>query len=247
MDAEVDIAICLRQWEFSETSQTAVLFGRELGLRRVLGKGTKRADPRFSGGLEVGTMGEAVIRPKPSGGLATLAGWDLKETFRSGRSDLKGFYAAMLALEVTLNLLPEGEPHVLAFDALRSALSRPSSEPWAPSIAEFLWVLISEAGFRPQVVDVEADRVVGFAPHLGELVIQGAVPQSDEVWQVLPSTARSLCALAAAGSSATLTESESERVARLLVWYIREITEREITTLRPLFGDMVPKTAKSGQ
>ncbi|HED53225.1 MAG TPA: hypothetical protein ENJ00_03370 [Phycisphaerales bacterium] len=246
MDAQVDIAICLRQWEFSETSQTAVLFGRNLGLVRVLGKGTKRADPRFSGGLEIGTMGEAVVIPKASGGLVTLAGWDLKETFRSGRSDLKGYYASMLALEVTLNLLPEGEPHSPAFDALVAALSRPATRPWPPVIAEFLWAMISEAGFRPQV-EGHSDQVVGFAPNLGELIPVDAVPGPHLVWQIQPTTVRALRELAQTGSAAHLTEQEAERVGRLLAWYIREITEKELTTLRPLFGEVVPKSANSGQ
>ena len=37
-----DYAICIRRWDFSETSQTVSLFTRESGIIRGLAKGAKR-------------------------------------------------------------------------------------------------------------------------------------------------------------------------------------------------------------
>ena len=239
MDTQVDIAICLRQWDFSETSQTAALFCRRLGVVRVLGKGTKRADPRFSGGLEIGTLGEAVIVPKASSGLATLAGWDLQETYRTSRSDLQGYYAVMFALESTINLLAEGEPHPSSFDALVDLLGNLAPGNWQNQIVQFLWRLLSDAGFRPSI-DEELVAPIVFIPSQGKLTNDTQQSQSASRWMVLDSTAQALAALGQSNLADALATDDAERVGRFLAWYVRELIERELSTLRPLFGENAP-------
>jgi len=239
VDTQVDIAICLRQWDFSETSQTAALFCRRLGVVRVLGKGTKRADPRFSGGLEIGTLGEAVIVPKASSGLATLAGWDLQETYRTSRSDLQGYYAVMFALESTINLLAEGEPHPSSFDALVDLLGNLAPGNWQNQIVQFLWRLLSDAGFRPSI-DEELVAPIVFIPSQGKLTNDTQQSQSASRWMVLDSTAQALAALGQSNLADALATDDAERVGRFLAWYVRELIERELSTLRPLFGENAP-------
>ena len=46
-----DTAICIRRWDFSETSQTVSLLTREHGILRGLAKGAKREKGTFSGEL----------------------------------------------------------------------------------------------------------------------------------------------------------------------------------------------------
>ncbi len=241
MDAEVDIAICLRQWDFSETSQTAALFCRRIGLVRVLGKGTRRPDPRFSGGLEIGTLGEAVIVPKSSSNLATLAGWDLRETFRSSRSDLTGFYAAMFALEVALNILPEGEPHPVLFDALTEVLGRAQEDPWQNAMATYLWRVLSDTGYQPSLEGAVAGAQA-FSPSLGSLINANHVAHSGTAWSILETTGESLRQLSTQGNAQGLDIEQAERVGRLLAWYVRELVERELTSLRLIFGETTPKS-----
>lgn len=243
MDSEVDIAICLRQWDYSETSQTAALLCRRLGVVRVLGKGTKRADPRFSGGLEIATIGEAVIVPKANSGLATLAGWDLRSTCRSARSDLQCYYAAMLALEVTINLLPESEPHPDSFDALSLLLGSIDPANWQRDIALFLWSILKDSGFAPRVESNLSERVV-FLPALGHLAGLQDAHRLETSWDVLGTTAAALTVLAQTGSAKSLSLEDAERVGRLLAWYVREVIERELSTLRLLYGDLHPRTTK---
>lgn len=240
MDAEVDIAICLRQWDFSETSQTAALFCRRLGIVRVLGKGTKRADPRFSGGLEVCTQGEAVVVPKASGGLATLAGWDLRETYRNCRVDLASYYAAMFAIDVVHNLLPEGEPHPLTFDALDACLGSLEGPTWQRVLVELLWSVLRDAGFRPRV-DMSRSGPAAFLPAEGALVRESDAPVHATAWAVHPDTAAGLMVLDAESDPDLLSPVDAERVGRLLAWYVREIIERELSTLRPVYGDTPPR------
>jgi len=240
VEAEVDIAICLRQWDFSETSQTAALLCRRLGLVRVLGKGTKRPDPRFSGGLEIGTLGEAVIVPKNSSNLATLGGWDLRETFRNSRSDLQGYYAAMFALEVAQNMLPEGEPHPIVFDALSALLARSTEEPWQIAVTDYLWRVLGDTGYQPSTEGYTEGPCV-FSPRLGSVLSPGRVTRSDSAWSVLDTTAAALGELEAQGTAQGLDIEQAERVGRLLAWYVRELAERELSTLRLLFGETTPK------
>ena len=240
MEAEVDIAICLRQWDFSETSQTAALLCRRLGLVRVLGKGTRRPDPRFSGGLEIGTLGEAVIVPKNSSNLATLAGWDLRETFRASRADLTGYYAAMFAIEVAQSILPEGEPHPVVFDALSDLLSRSGDVPWQYAVTDYLWRVLGDTGYQPST-ESYSKGASAFSPRLGSLMGTDVATKSDSVWAVLESTAEAICRLETDGSGQGLDIEQAERVGRLLAWYVRELVERELTTLRLLFGETTPK------
>lgn len=240
MDTVVDIAICLRQWDFSETSQTAALLCRKLGLVRVLGKGTRRADPRFSGGLETGTLGEAVIVPRSQSSLAALAGWDLRETYRASRSDLQSYYAAMFAIEVAMSLLPEGEPHPVVFDALSALLAREPSWPWPNAVADYLWAVLADTGYRPRIPDPVRTHAA-FSPALGCLVPAEEADRSTAAWSVLDTTAQALGVLGRTDSSAGIQPEHAERVCRLLAWYVRELVERELTTLRLLFGETTPK------
>lgn len=237
MDPVVDEAVCLRQWDYSETSQTAVLFTRKLGIVRVLGKGTKRNDPRFSGGLEVGTLGEALIYPKETG-LATLAGWDLRRTFRESRRSLASHHALMFALDLPRHLLSEDEPHARAFDGLVATLDALGRSDWRPVIAGWLWHVLDEAGYRPDLsAGTAGDRPVrGFSPERGRLVAEDD-PDRGVIWEIQPGTAAALRSIA---SGEAVAEDQAERAGRLLAWYVREIAGREPPTMPPLFGRFDP-------
>ncbi len=240
MDPVVDEAVCLRQWDFSETSQTAVLFTRKLGIVRVLGKGTKRNDPRFSGGLEVGTLGEAVIYPKETG-LATLAGWDLRRTFRGTRRSLESHYAAMFALDVPRHLLSEDEPHPEAFDGLVAALDELERTDWRPAIAAWLWRLLDRAGYRPDAG--AGTNAVGFSPERGAFVGAEDGGRGGAVWSVQPTTVEAVRTLASGGRP---DGADAERAARLLGWYVRELAGREPPTMAPLLGRHDPSSVVHG-
>ncbi|MGP1272966.1 MAG: DNA repair protein RecO [Phycisphaerales bacterium] len=241
MDPVVDQAICLRQWDYSETSQTAVLFGRSLGIVRVLGKGSKRNDPRFSGGLEVCTVGEAVVYPKETG-LAVLAGWDLTETLSRSRSSLASYYAAMLALEAPRLVLSEAEAHPAAFDALLDALRSLDEATWPVVLARWLWRLLDDAGYRPEVAGRDA---AAFSPGGGRLVdVHEAQRLGDRAWPVLASTAEGLRRLA---SGDPLDPADAVRVGRLLCWYLRELGGHELNALEPVYGPFDPSRAHAGR
>src|SRR5690606_40070296 len=81
MPTITDNAVCIRRWDFSETSQTVSLFTREHGILRGIAKGAKREKGNFSGGLDILTRGEVVAILKPGRELATLTAWQLQEIY----------------------------------------------------------------------------------------------------------------------------------------------------------------------
>jgi DNA repair protein RecO (recombination protein O) len=112
-----DEAICIRHWDWSETSQTVCLLTRTHGVVRGLAKGSRRERSRFSGGFEVLTRGQALFILKAGSELATLTEWDLAEVFPVLRRDLRSFYAGMYLADLLLHSIRDHDPHPGAFDA----------------------------------------------------------------------------------------------------------------------------------
>ena len=89
MSATIDQALCIRHWDWSETSQTVVLFTKTNGILRGLAKGSKRDKGKFSGGFDVLSQGEIGFLLKRDSELATLTEWDVCETFPNLRDNLQ--------------------------------------------------------------------------------------------------------------------------------------------------------------
>ena len=60
MPTITDNAVCIRRWDYAETSQTVSLFLREHGIIRGIAKGAKREKGAFSGGIDLLTRGQVV-------------------------------------------------------------------------------------------------------------------------------------------------------------------------------------------
>src|SRR5690606_38853363 len=88
-----DQAICIRHFDWSETSQIVALLTEQHGKIRAVAKGAKRTSPssvqRYSGGIELLTLGQAVGLIKSSTDLANLTEWDLQEPFSHLRRNLE--------------------------------------------------------------------------------------------------------------------------------------------------------------
>ena len=161
MPQVIDQAICIRHWDFSETSQTVSLFGREQGILRGLAKGAKRVGGRFSGGIDLLTRGQVVAIVKPGRELATLTDWALERTWRSLRSDLAANQAAYFMADVVQRMLPVGDPHPRLFDGFCRALDAIEDGCTAAHVVLlFQWTALDDLGFRPRVEDA-ADALVG--------------------------------------------------------------------------------------
>lgn len=256
-----DTAICVRTWDWSETSQTAVLLTRNHGMIRVLAKGSKRERSAFSGGLELCTMGEmgAIIRPNSD--LSLLTHWDLLDPMPGIRSDLRAYSMAMLSIDLVPRLIQDHDPHPDIYDALLALLHTSCgnmlegvSESGSANLgilAWYFWVVLVSIGAMP-VVDhdvltgevLHPAEVYGFNAQLGgttqdpiTIAHQSAtsgVPE-HETWRVRASTVKFLASLGESPAVADFTQEtdmQCSRIARLLGSYIQQRVGTEIPAMR---------------
>jgi DNA repair protein RecO (recombination protein O) len=258
MPTLTDQAICIRQWDWSETSQTVSIFARTLGIVRAVAKGSKRERSRFSGGLEPLTRAESIVILKPGAELATMTSWDLQEVFPSLRRSLSSFYSGIYLADLVQHSLTERDPHPALFDALLRSL-RLLGEPPTDRLAVLLfqWATLVETGYRPELdADILTNKPLADAPTYIFLPAMGgftadplpgehgaAVPQGPS-WRMRAGT---LSLLRLAGSDASGEEllaaaagEAGERAPRLLAFYLREILGRDMTSIGPLFGERSP-------
>ena len=197
----------MRRWDWSETSQTAVVFSREHGVLRVLAKGSKRERGAFSGGLELTHRAHFQAISKPAAGLLQLTSWDLAEVFPGVTRTAGAFYAASFALGAVEQAVRDHDPHPRLYAELASFLRAGVSEIGAIGSLRFLWVLLDEAGYRPRLAaegegeaddpGADASGVVEFGPHEGRVLGAGE-RGAGPVWRVRRSTVRLLAELARA-------------------------------------------------
>lgn len=254
-------AICVRVWDWSETSQTVSLLLREHGLIRGIAKGAKREKSPYSGGFELLTLGEAVLIVKSQGRatsigatgrddatpLATITAWDLQEIFPAIRRSLAAFHAAMYMADLAQHLVHERDPHPGLFDALASGLRSLGQLDESAALLRFQWAALDDAGYRPEVrldvltgspIDLTAPAV--FAPSLGGLTNDTARAQAQGLtWRVRKETARVLAALASESTDADSKRSAPsgavEGAARLLGVYARHVLGRELLSWATAF------------
>jgi DNA repair protein RecO (recombination protein O) len=255
-----DIAICIRHWDYSETSQTVSLFGRAHGVLRGLAKGSKREKSNFSGGIDLFAVGEVRAIIKPASELANIIEWTLLEAHWRLRDDLAAHRRALYFADLIQHMVRDHDPHPALYDSFARALAA-GADPAAleSATASFLWSLLCEAGYRPEVerdaisgkaID-EADPVA-FDPQAGGIV--AAAPGLDR-WRLRPETLRALRLLSRGGDDpdrypeeahtakekATISADAVRRTGSLLSAYIRTILGYEPATLRWVFPELAEK------
>ncbi len=239
--AQPDQCIVLRQWDYSETSQTVSLFGRELGVVRGLAKGSRRPKSAYSGGFEALTLGQAMLISRPSGELALITEWDLQEVFWGPRRELAAHYAGLYMADLVHHLVSEHDPHAALWDALAHGLRTVGgAEGWARAVLGLQWALLSECGYRPSLEVAgagrgETPRAFGFDAARGGIVADPG-RSTGGVWRVRAGTVELLRGLGAGGSADESDPRGAERAARLLSLYLRAIIGRELGTREAVFG-----------
>src|SRR5215471_16518543 len=127
MPLVADQCICLRKFEYSETSQILTLLAKSHGLLRVIAKGahrkTKAGASKFGGGIDLLDLGEAVFTDAPERELATLTEWQLIDGHLELRRSLRSVYAGLFAAELVTALFEEHDPHPILFEKLQQTLA----------------------------------------------------------------------------------------------------------------------------
>lgn len=251
-----DHAICVRHWDWSETSQTVALMTREHGLLRCLAKGSKREKAPFSGGLEIATLGQLVAIERPNSELVLLTQWDLSDPLYLLRTDLVRYHAAMYAIDLIPRLINDHDPHPKLFDALRETLillgTDPACSPMeiARVMLWFQWVLLVQVGSRPELrlnvrdgrgLDPGAD-IFGFHARLGGLTADPGSNDEPELWRVRRSTVdllRYLDDSAALDSLSGAGKADLDRAGALMALYIRTLVGQDIRSSHPIYPQTV--------
>lgn len=150
-----DQGICLRKFEYSETSQILTLLTRAHGLVRVIAKGahrrTKAGASKFDGGVDLLDQGAAVFTADASRELATLTEWKLCEGHMSLRRDLRTLHLGLYATELVSMLFEEHDPHPRVFVWLEQLLAELGTAQREEAFLAFELLVLEEAGFMPQL------------------------------------------------------------------------------------------------
>lgn len=236
-----DNAICIRDLDWSESSQLVVLLTESHGKVRGLAKGSRRNSPsaieRFSGGINLLSAGQAIVTTKPATQLASVTEWDLQRDHYHLRTNLRAQWSAMYAADLVNSLLADEDPHPGAFDATKRLLAE-LAEPEAATRAllRFQWSLLVDVGYRPELLcDVETGEVMprakaySFDPKLGGLTTRNGM--HDEHWRVRANTVDLLRAIANEESIDSFDETMFIRANRLLCTYCRALIDKQLPTM----------------
>lgn len=233
-----DRAICIRQWDFSETSQTVSLFGRNQGIFRGIAKGSRRPRSNFSGGIDLMTMGDVVSIVKPGRDLATVTEWGLSRVWWGIRRDVMANRVAYYMAECVSRMLDQHDPHPNIFDCFVDALDALDSKaPREQILVQFQWTLLVDSGYKPKLDGVEEsdEETLLFSAREG-----GVVHGQGEVghWRVRRETLTTLANLHETGQLVTKDPQVTWRATRLLAAYMRELIGVEPATMRFVFPDL---------
>src|SRR5215467_10391919 len=150
-----DRCICLRKFEYSETSQILTLFAREHGLLRVIAKGahrkTKAGASKFGGGIDLLDTGNAVFTHAPERELATLTEWQLLDGHLELRRNLRSVYAGLFCAELLSMLFEEHDPHSELFDRLDQTLVDLATPKIEETLLAFELDVLRESGYLPEI------------------------------------------------------------------------------------------------
>lgn len=241
MPAVHDQGVCIRHWDFSETSQTVSVFGRDLGIVRGLAKGSRRERGSFDGGIDLLSRGEFGALLKRGKELATLTEWDLLELYPRLRSDIAANRAAFYMADVVGRMLEPEDPHPTLYDrfvdALRTLGAPPGMDGPVPdgegALLAFQWALLGESGYRPGLHPVDAP-FAEFLPQEGTLAAGNRATDGPR-WRVRASTVERI--LAIDGTVPPPGDpGATARANRLLAAYVRHVLGAEPPTMAPVFG-----------
>jgi DNA repair protein RecO (recombination protein O) len=155
MPLVADRSLCLRKFEYSESSQILTLFSRDHGIVRLLAKGahrrTKAGSSKFDGGIDLLDSGDAVFTDDPGRDLPNLTEWKLREGNLDLRKNLRGLYLGLYAAELVSAVIEEHDPHPDLFDRLENLLPSLATNQREEFFLAFEMDLLHESGFLPQL------------------------------------------------------------------------------------------------
>lgn len=188
-----DRCICLRKFEYSETSQILTLFAREHGLLRAIAKGahrrTKAGASKFDGGVDLLDIGQAVFTHDPSRDLSTLTEWSLREGHLELRNCLRAMYLGQYAAELLSLLVEEHDPHPPLYAAMEKCLAELSTGRREEAFLGFELDLLRQTGYLAEFFvcilcgqEVSDRQSAAFSTSRGGIVCQNCRHQLPQIF-----------------------------------------------------------------
>jgi DNA repair protein RecO (recombination protein O) len=243
-------AICLWSGDYSETSQIVHFLARGDGKVKLLAKGAKRAKSSTGGPVDLLAEGELVYIPTAREGLGTLVEFCETVSHAVLRRDAGRLNAALYMVELTSEVLAEGDPHPEVFDLLHSALARlgRKSSLAGAVLAYFQWRVLRLVGLLGELKScVSCGRDVSgragrknlhFSSLQGGLLCGACEAAAAEKYRLDGSTLAGLAALAAAetGVRVNLPAKQAAAVNRLLAYHATEQLGKTLKMARHAIG-----------
>ena len=167
-------AIVVRTIPFGETSQIVHLATPNHGRVTALAKGAHRPGPAFQGGVPLGTLGSAHLRPRKGAELELLTRYRWLPTLAGLADDTNRYFAAHYVLELARTWMQPAAPTPALYLATKTALRALAQAPTSRVAAWIVWYearALAAAGHRPQLDRCAAcGKAVGalsFVPALG--------------------------------------------------------------------------------
>jgi DNA repair protein RecO (recombination protein O) len=145
-------AIILTSRDIGEFDRMYLLYTREAGLIRSIGKGVRKQTAKLAGHLEPGTLSEVYIaRAK---GLGQITGSITVENFERVKTDFEKLSVALEVLHFFARKFAEEEKDERIFDLLADFLTRVGllSESLTLAVEAFWWKLFDFLGNRPETM-----------------------------------------------------------------------------------------------
>ena len=216
-----DRAVCLRKFEYSETSQILTLFGRRGGLLRVIAKGahrrTKVGLSKYDGGVDLLDYGDCNWIEKQSADLSTLTEWKLLDGHLGLRKSLRGLLLGQCLAEVLTMILPEHEADIPLFDRLAATLPLLAGPAAEAHFIALLLDIVAGAGVMPEEEDLAGADGQPLEPGLARMAaIIRRLPREKGLAQRLP----------------LLTRKQANPLISVLLTQVERLAQRPVK-LRP--------------
>jgi DNA repair protein RecO (recombination protein O) len=160
-----DRAICLRHFEYSETSQIVLLFSRTRGLVKVIAKGAHRmnraGEGKFGGGIDLLDEADALFTDYDDRELNTIAEWRVVTARAAMRRSLRSVYLGLFLAELLAELFEQFDPHASLYARLSWTLDQIGSRETEGVVLAGVIDVLREAGVMPRIAFCSAcDRPV---------------------------------------------------------------------------------------
>lgn len=143
--------IVLKTFPFGEADLIVTYLSRDFGLVKAFAKSPRKIKSRFGSSLEPLTHAKISLRGKEDAALPRLTQSDIIKSHQTLRESYNCFMRVAGMLELTLHLLPEGEPNPGAFRLLLKALEMMEAECTDLSALLYKIRMLGLAGYSPRL------------------------------------------------------------------------------------------------